>query len=1060
MVISSRGPARLAGELHLHRMAASALPMDMEETWRETVRHMSPRVARRPTGGAAHRLQAGVRRRGGRLARRLRAGRPQVSAVVLLHEPEESAQATLDAVRDQPLAHLEILLVVLDERLRPLAERSAREDWRARVVDGPHFVIGMARQAGVRAARGRWLLCLSSGQVLLPGALEAWLVAERGGQRAVLGGLQGWDDKAGVGWASAPTLGRLLVPRSLWGAAADDAEPAGQVAALSLLVDGHAVIDRIVLRDDSSGHSRPFKKMKNPMPELSRRVAADRSMLDLLDRAGLRAARQERARGALARDLPRFLLAVEHCDGAQWDLLSSHAADLLEAAGMEGRMALPVEDRLAAWLAAHHGHADLATFVAARRFADGNFPTQVRGGRVIAGMAGLPEDLPETVRVLSQTESGLAAQVRRSRVEENELVIEIFAALRRIDQRGERPEVRVSLQGAAGFIEPEVVLTADPGVTHWMGEPDQCHDLGSLAVRIPVTELGQGDWRLVLDIEHDGVRRRGSPTAIDIHGSAARPLAVGELGLRWRQTPTEVVLHVSADLPPAPTGAVVRQFEASLGQLALQIDAPSGVVASLAGPGQTLPGVYADEEWIFDLVADPWGLGPMPAPSGIYRLALTMEGVELPVSIADSAADLLPAVKSDQLRRTSVWRGPRGGLMLRLDPPLRESERGRWAQRKLKESYWGISEPVDPRLVYFQSFLGQSPTDHPAAIQAELNRALTEGGGRSIRVLWAVMDSSMRVPDGAEPVLVRSREWYWALARAGWVVTNIDLEPWFIRRPRQEVLETYHGYPSKAMGLTQWRARGLAPSHIDQMLQRTSGTWNNLLTPIPEMDCLYRENYDFAGRIVSVGYPRDDALVLDRRGDQRRLIRERLRIAATQRAVLYAPTWRDDLATNFRSATALLHLDIERAAAALGPDYVILVRGHRFHQIAAGGAQIIDVTTYPEINDLILAADVAVLDYSSLRFDFAITGRPMVFLVPDLQHYTEETRGFLYDFADSAPGPFVDDTDGVVRLLLDLPALERQWRSRIDQFNAYYNRLNDGQAAKRLVAEFFGHLLS
>ena len=48
----------------------------------------------------------------------------------------------------------------------------------------------------------------------------------------------------------------------------------------------------------------------------------------------------------------------------------------------------------------------------------------------------------------------------------------------------------------------------------------------------------------------------------------------------------------------------------------------------------------------------------------------------------------------------------------------------------------------------------------------------------------------------------------------------------------------------------------------------------------------------------------------------------------------------------------------------------------------------IDVTTYPEINDLILASDAAVLDYSSLRFDFALTGRPMLFLVPDLARRT------------------------------------------------------------------------
>ncbi len=328
-----------------------------------------------------------------------------------------------------------------------------------------------------------------------------------------------------------------------------------------------------------------------------------------------------------------------------------------------------------------------------------------------------------------------------------------------------------------------------------------------------------------------------------------------------------------------------------------------------------------------------------------------------------------------------------------------------------------------------------------------------------VRMLWGVADGSVPVPYGAEPVLLRSREWYDAMARAAWIVTNVELEPWFRRREGQQVLETYHGYPSKAMGLSQWRARDLTPTHVDQMLRRTSGAWNNLLTPIPEMDRYYRENYAFEGRIISRGYPRQDALVDETHEARRELTRERLGIAVHQTAILYAPTWRDDLATNFRRAQAVLHLDVEQAARDLGPDHVVLLRGHRFHEPVTGSARVLDVTSYPEINDLLLAADAAVLDYSSLRFDVALTGRPMVFLVPDLREYTEQTRGFLYPFTDSAPGPLLETTAEVVEALRDLPALEREWADRIADFNATYNPLADGHAADRVVAEFFAPLL-
>ena len=966
-------------------------------------------IVRERLRGLAARLPPRVRRRLVRLVRRAQAGRPQVSAVVLLTGPEGHARATLDAVRAQPDATLEILPVVMDQRLRPLADTAADEDWRVRpgVVldgddrpdDGPDDGSDIwpddwerARQLGSAAARTPWLLFLSPRQLLLPGAVGTLLTARGTESRVVLGGLEG----SAAPWPRTPLLGRLLVPHALWARTVDDGEPDGQTAAVSLLSGGFTEAGDPTLRDDSSPRTRLFERAENPMPALSARVTADRAML--ADLEGDADGRSSRAAGALARDLPRFLLAVEHCDQSQWELLRSHAAELAAAAGESGWLSGSVEDRTAAWLAVEDRRDALVEFVAARRFA-GGFPTSVQDGVVLAQLDGAPDDVPSSALRLDESASGLRAQVRRMRRKDDELLLEIFAGLRKVDQGGDFPKVAARLLGSGEPLDLPVEVSPDAAVTRWMGEPHQYHDYGVLALRIPLAALSVGSWQLELDMHHSGVRRTGRVAELDGHGSAARSLSIGDRVLRWVRTPEGVELVVTDEQPPAGPGAVVRHFQTAPGRLVLEIDAPSGATTALLAPGQTVPGTRDGDQWVFELTTDPWNLGPAPAPTGGYRLAVTVDGAELPVTLADEVTDRLPFHEVDELHRKAVWRGPRGGLVLRLDPPLGDQEAGPWAQHQLQRSYRAVTEPPDPRLVYFQSFLGQSPTDHPGAIQAELHRVLGERGQTDVRMLWAVMDSSTRVPAGAEPVLLRSREWYDALARAAWVVTNIELDPWFTRREGQEVLETYHGYPSKAMGLAQWRARGRTPTHLRQMLRRTSGAWNNLLTPIPEMDRYYRETYEFEGRIISQGYPRQDALVAPGREERRAATREALGISQHQRAVLYAPTWRDDLATNFRSAQAVLHLAVDRAALALGPDYVILLRGHRFHSPAGHGAQVIDVTGHPEINDLILAADAAVLDYSSLRFDFALTGHPMVFLVPDLKHYTEETRGFLYDFA-------------------------------------------------------------
>ena len=137
----------------------------------------------------------------------------------------------------------------------------------------------------------------------------------------------------------------------------------------------------------------------------------------------------------------------------------------------------------------------------------------------------------------------------------------------------------------------------------------------------------------------------------------------------------------------------------------------------------------------------------------------------------------------------------------------------------------------------------------------------------------------------------------------------------------------------------------------------------------------------------------------------------------------------------------------------LGDDYVFLVRGHAFNARTRERRTfpgIIDVTDYPEVSDLYLAADVGVVDYSSLRFDFGVTGKPMIFLVPDLERY-KDTRGWLFDFAPTAPGPVASTTDDVVAALADLDAVRVEHAEAYLAFRSAYLDLEDGLAGQRFV---------
>ncbi len=394
--------------------------------------------------------------------------------------------------------------------------------------------------------------------------------------------------------------------------------------------------------------------------------------------------------------------------------------------------------------------------------------------------------------------------------------------------------------------------------------------------------------------------------------------------------------------------------------------------------------------------------------------------------------------------------------------PLTDDEAGPYAQRVLRRWY-AEDHPIEPDLAYFQAYTGQVATDSPLAIHRELRRLRPD-----IRTRWLVDAPGVPVPEGAEPVLWHSREWYRSLATARWIVTNIEQELWFRRKPGQEMLQTFHGAPGKAMGLGLWRSNGLTPRRIERLLDAGPRNWTTLLSPSPVLTRHYREQFGYEGPVLDEGYPRDDVLV----GADAPAIRDRVRrslgLLDDQVAVLYAPTWRDRLATNYRRARMHDDFDVAAAAAALGERYVILLRGHRFHResrsssdraqsrsTTGGAGRVLDVTAYPEVNDLILAADAAVLDYSSIRFDVALTPSPMVFCVPDLDDYSGG-RGFLYDFLESAPGPRVRTTEEVVARLRDLPALAAEYAEARRVFHERFNSHQDGHAAERAVRTFFG----
>jgi CDP-glycerol glycerophosphotransferase len=324
-------------------------------------------------------------------------------------------------------------------------------------------------------------------------------------------------------------------------------------------------------------------------------------------------------------------------------------------------------------------------------------------------------------------------------------------------------------------------------------------------------------------------------------------------------------------------------------------------------------------------------------------------------------------------------------------------------------------------------------------------------------VWWAVHDHSVVVPDGGIPVVVNSAEWYRLLGSATYYIDNM-YQPDYHRKPEgQVVVQTFHGYPFKKMGHPHWRQQQFSQAQIDAYDARAA-QWDYLVSPARYATPHLTRDFAYGGEVLEIGYPRNDVLSSPEAEGIRAATRASLGIRDGQVAVLYAPTFRDYLAEENARAAFADFFDFAEATRRLGDQYVVLVRGHAFNartNVRIGAIPgCVDVTDYPEVSDLYLAADACIADYSSLRFDFGVTGKPMIFHVPDLQRY-KDTRGWIMDYEPTAPGPLVDTTEEVVERLLDLDAVRAEQAPAYDLFRKDFLDLEDGRAGSRFVDAVF-----
>ncbi|MCA2213893.1 bifunctional glycosyltransferase/CDP-glycerol:glycerophosphate glycerophosphotransferase [Jidongwangia harbinensis] len=533
------------------------------------------------------------------------------------------------------------------------------------------------------------------------------------------------------------------------------------------------------------------------------------------------------------------------------------------------------------------------------------------------------------------------------------------------------------------------------------------------------------------------------------------PLELGVRTVHLHATPDRYPRLVA--LPPCPTVTEVTSAARAY-RFAGRIPPGSGDWSRLAlvlrlGSGRelrTFPARVEGDAWSVEIDPDavPNFGGHIRLRSGTWHV-LCRNGREpiraLPAAPAVLAATPLP-LAGDAPRVTCEWHSDER-LVLRVRSAIAETERGKGNAARLRaEHYLPRREEPLRDAVFYNSFTGRQYSDNPRAVHEEL-----VSRGLPLEHLWLSTEGQAPVPPTAEAVPLWSRRWYDALATSRYIVTNQHLPAWFRRRAGQVVVQTWHGTPLKRIGFDIADVKFTDQSYLAKLAQEAPN-WTYLVSPNRFSTPILRRAFGYTGEMLEIGYPRNDILFRDRAEVDAR-IRATIGVPQDKKIILYAPTWRDDQYSD-GGYRIPVHLDVADAAARLGTDHVLLVRRHPnvIDEIPGeGDGFVYDVSTYPDMADLLAVTDVLVTDYSSVMFDFANTGRPMLFFTYDLAHYRDELRGFYFDFEAEAPGPLLSTSEEVITAIHDVETVSREYRERYAAFAAKACDLDDGRAAAALA---------
>ncbi|MBC1558798.1 glycerophosphotransferase [Listeria booriae] len=355
--------------------------------------------------------------------------------------------------------------------------------------------------------------------------------------------------------------------------------------------------------------------------------------------------------------------------------------------------------------------------------------------------------------------------------------------------------------------------------------------------------------------------------------------------------------------------------------------------------------------------------------------------------------------------------------------------------------YWFF--PIQPKKIVVTAHYGRGYGDSPKYIV----EALLHQGFDIVWLIQKGQESSL--PAGVRPVIYGSRQALRELATAKVWLDNCRQKYSPPKRKKQRYIQTWHS-PLRLKKIEKDAENQLPAAYLDRA-KRDAKKCDYMLAGSAFSQQMYKKAFWFQGEVLLTGTPRCDVFF-----QANTVIKQRVTthfgIPSTTNIALYAPTFRKN-----ETASAYLHTftGLKQALQTkFSGDWKILIRLHpNVAHLASEfltDDDVLQATDYPDMQELLVATDLLLTDYSSSMFDMAIAGKKVILYTPDIQEYLATERDLYFDI-QALPFPLAKTPSELMQQVHQFD--ENNYSQRLAAFHASIQQCETGHAASAIATK-------